>query len=126
MILTLEDWFIFSPRVDEMMKQHIYRMLAEAGIPSSILDDAPYTIASSHEFELAIQIVAKLDIFDVMNKKTAGEQRMWSLLPFIMSEFREHLKDVDRFLFVDDWKKLMPEMPDGATFESIRDGPREK
>jgi hypothetical protein len=69
MILTLEDWFIFSPRVDEMMKQHIYRMLAEAGIPSSILDDAPYTIASSHEFELAIQIVAKLDIFDVMNKK---------------------------------------------------------
>ena len=43
-----------------------------------------------------------------------------------MSEFREHLKDVDRFLFIDDWKKLMPEMPDGATFESIRDAPREK
>ena len=53
-ILTLEDWFILSPRVDEMLKNHVRKMLAAAAIQESVLDEMPYTIASSHEFELAI------------------------------------------------------------------------
>jgi hypothetical protein len=121
MILTLEDWFIFSPRVDAMLKQHIHQKLHRAGIPLSILDEMPCTIASSHEFELAIQVIAQLTISQVMGKKTANDQRMWSLLPFIMSDFKEQVRRAQRFLFAEDWEKLMPAMPDGTTFESIRD-----
>lgn len=120
MILTLEDWYIISPRVDEMLKGHLGRMLADAEIPETVLDEMPYTIASSHEFELAIQVIAKLDISVVMSGKTTGNERVWSLLPFIMSKFKEDVQAVERFLFVDDWERLMPEMPDGTTFESIR------
>ncbi len=119
-ILTLEDWFIFSPRVDEMLERHVRKMLAEAGIPDTVLNDMPYTIASSHEFELAIQIVAQLDISRVMGKKIADDQRKWSLMPFIMTEFKEQVRLAERFLFAEDWKKLMPKMPDGTTFDSIR------
>jgi hypothetical protein len=88
----------------------------------------PYTIASSHELELAIQVIAELTISQVMGKKTTNEQRMWSLLPFIMNEFKEQVRGAQRFLFAEDWEKLMPEMPDGTTFESIRNeqSPRER
>ena len=123
MILTLEDWFIFSPRVDEMLKKHIRQMLAEAKIPERVLDEMPYTVASAHEFELAIQVIAQLNIYQVMSKKTAGDQRMWSLLPFIMGEFKEQMISVNRYLFADDWERLIPQMPDGTTFDSIRRRP---
>jgi hypothetical protein len=120
MILTLEDWFIFSPRVNEMLNKHVHKMLADAAIQESVLDEMPYTIASSHEFELAIQVIAQLDISTVLSRKTAHEQRMWSLLPFIISQFETEAKRVEKFLFSEDWKKLMPEIPDGTTFDSIR------
>jgi hypothetical protein len=119
MVLTLEDWFIFSPRVDEMLKRHVRRLLLESNQSEQILDEMPYTIASAYEFELTIQIIAQLDIFSVMSKKTAIDQRIWSLLPFVTNDFKEQMKNVKRFLFVDDWAKLMPEMPDGTTFDSI-------
>jgi len=51
----------------------------------------------------------------------AGDKRVWSLSPFIMNEFKDTIREVELHLFADDWKKLMPEMPDGTTFESIRD-----
>lgn len=120
MVLTLEDWFIFSPRVNEMLQKHVSKFLAEAGISKEVLDEMPYTIASIHEFELAIQVIAQLNIFSVMCKKTTADQRMWSLLPFIQTEFKSEIVRANRVLFADEWKKLMPAMPDGTTFESIR------
>jgi hypothetical protein len=120
LVLTLEDWFIFSPRVTEMLNKHVRRKLAEAQIPENVLDEMPYTIASAHEFEIAIQIIAQLNIYPVMSKKTGGDQRMWSLLPFIMNEFKEQMRSVDRFLFAADWETLMPQMPDGTTFDQLR------
>jgi hypothetical protein len=121
MVLTLEDWFIFSPRVNEMLKKHVRHMLAETNMPEQILDEMPYTIASAHEFELAIQVIAQLGIFPVMSKKTAAGQRSLSLLPFIIGEFNEQMRSVNRYLFADDWATLMPKMPDGTTFDSLVD-----
>ncbi|MGB7097763.1 MAG: hypothetical protein WBD95_03225 [Xanthobacteraceae bacterium] len=92
MILTLEDWFFLSPRVDEMLERHLRQKLAEAEIPDSVFNDVPYTIASSHEFELAIQVVAQLDIYRVMSKKTANNQRTWPLSSFVMNEFEEQTR----------------------------------
>ena len=119
-ILTLEDWFIFSPQVDQMLMKHLARKLAEANIPNQILDEMPYTIASVHEFELGIQVVAQLGIFQVMNKKTSGDQRRWSFQPFLSSEFKEQMKNVNRYLFEDEWETLIPQMPDGTAFQDIR------
>ena len=119
-ILTLEDWFIFSPRVDQMLKKHLDRKLAETNIPNKILDEIPYTIASVNEFELGIQIVAQLGVFHVMNKKTSGDQRHWSFLPFVLSEFKEQMKNVNRYLFEDEWETLIPQMHDGTAFSDIR------
>jgi len=113
LVLTLEDWFILSPRVNEMLKQHVLRLLAEICIPEQVLDEMPYTIASAHEFEIAVQIIARRGISPVMSKKTEPDQRLWSLLPFITSEFNDEMRYVNWRLFADDWRKLLPRKPDG-------------
>jgi hypothetical protein len=41
LVLTLEDWFIFSPRVAEMLSKHVCRLLAEIGIPKKVLVEMP-------------------------------------------------------------------------------------
>jgi hypothetical protein len=51
-----------------------------------------------------------------MAKKTAPNQRMWSLSPFVRAEFKEQMKNVNWRLFAEDWAKLVPKAPDGSTF----------
>jgi hypothetical protein len=110
-ILTLEDWFIFSPRIDEILKSHISRLLTEAGIPHQVLAEMPFTVASAHEFEITSQIIAQVGISSVMSKKTTEEQRSWSLLPFIMSQFSNEMRGVNWGLFEDEWARLIPAKP---------------
>lgn len=109
MILTLEDWFIFSPRITEILKNHVVRLLGEHGIPDQVLSDMPYTIASVHEFEVAVQIVSQVGIHRLMGEKTSVEERNWSLLPLIRDRFSEEMKRVNWAIFEKDWKELLPE-----------------
>ena len=107
-ILTLEDWFIFSPRITEALKNHVVRLLGEDGIPERVLTDMPYTVASAHEFEVAIQIVSEVGIHRLMNEKTSSEERHWSLLPFIRERFANEMKTVNWTIFERDWNRLLP------------------
>jgi hypothetical protein len=107
MVLTLEDWFIFSPRITETLKNHVVRLLGKQGIPEQVLADMPYTIASAHEFEVAIQIVAQVGIHRLMGAKTSSEERHWSLLPFIRDRFADEMKTVNWTIFEKDWKLLL-------------------
>jgi hypothetical protein len=52
-VLTLEDWLIVSPQVDEALNMKVRQLLVEAQIPEQVLDEMPYTTASAHEFEIA-------------------------------------------------------------------------
>ncbi len=112
LVLTLEDWFIFSPRVAEMLRKHVCVLLANAGIPNTVLEEMPYTIASAHEFEITSQVIAQVGIFPVMSKKTAPERWRWSLLPLAKNEFREEMRNVNWRLFADDWARLWPDISD--------------
>jgi hypothetical protein len=111
-ILTLEDWFIFSPRIDEILSLHIRRLLTDAGIPQRVLAEMPFTVASAHEFEITIQIIAQAGIASVMAKKTAEDQRSWSLLPFVTDNFSNEMRGVNWRLFEAEWGQLIPARPD--------------
>jgi len=110
-VLTLEDWFILSPRVAGMLRERVRRLLAEAGISEKMLVEMPYTIASAHEFEITSQIIAQAGIFPVMAKKTAPEQQGFSLLPLAKSDFEEEMRHINWRLFADDWARMMPNIP---------------
>jgi hypothetical protein len=112
LVLTLEDWFIFSPRVAEKLRDNVCRLLAEAGIPEKVLVEMPYTIASAHEFEIVSQIMAQVGIFSVMAKKTSPEQQGLSLLPLARNDFSEEMRRINWRLFAQDWARMMPNVPD--------------
>ena len=108
LVLTIEDWFIFSPTINDMLAANIRRLLGEANISERVLEDMPYTIASAHEFEIANQIIAQVGIGPLWTAKLAKGQRGWSLLPSIRENFPEELSKVNWLLFADDWAKLTP------------------
>ena len=109
LVLTLEDWFIFSPRVVEILNNHVRRLLGQRGVPEQVLLDMPFTIASAHEFDAASQVIAQVGIAALMRKKTSIEQRSWSLLPFMRSHFPNEMKKVNWMIFEAQWNGLLPE-----------------
>ena len=111
-ILTLEDWFTFSPHVDEMLKKHIRQMLPKAKIPKRVLDEMPYTVASAHEFELAIQVIAQLNIYQSSAEDCWRPTNVVPLAVF-MGEFKEQMISVNQSLFANDWERLIPQCPMG-------------
>ena len=109
LVLTLEDWFILSPRVREILTRHVHDLLAKQRISERVLEEIPYTVASAHEFEVAAQIIGQAGICALMSAKTAPKHRSWSLLPFMQTEFWEQMRSVNWHLFPNDWDRLWPE-----------------
>jgi hypothetical protein len=111
LVLTLEDWFIFSPRITETLTKHVRGLLDDENIPGRVLEEMPYTVASVHEFEIVSQVVAQTGIAAVMGKKTTPDQGRWSLLPFVSNAFKEEMREVNWRLFAEDFAALMPDPP---------------
>ena len=109
LILTLEDWFIFSSRVAGILQDHVSRLIADTNISEAIVTEMPYTIGSAHEFEITSQLIAQLAIAPVMTKKTAPDRLGYSLFPFVRNDFPEQMQKVNERLFSDEWSKLMPD-----------------
>lgn len=107
LILTMEDWFIFSPQVDQMLNSEVKRLLCKDGLDLSLLDEMPFTIASAHEFEIGIQIIAEVGIAKVMAIKTRGEHRTWGLVAVLASAYSNEIKRVNWALFGDDLQRLV-------------------
>jgi hypothetical protein len=107
LILTMEDWFIFSPRIDELLNSEVTRLFSECGLDLSFLERMPFTIASAHEFEIAIQIIAEVGISKVMAAKAKGEHRTWGLAAFLGTTFADEIKRVNWAVFGDDLRRLV-------------------
>jgi hypothetical protein len=108
LILTLEDWYIFSPRVKLILDQEILNALAVENIDPKVLIEMPWQIASAHELEIASQLIAQVGVKAVMGGKKP-EQQGWSLLPVLQELFATEMRNVNYHLFSDDFLALVPE-----------------
>lgn len=95
MILTLEDWFIFSPRVHELLENKIRWLAAQEGLDENEVVKFPYTIASANEFEVACQVIAQVSIGPLMEKKLERDTSWWSLFPFLTHAYPNELRKVN-------------------------------
>jgi hypothetical protein len=109
LIVTLEDWYLFNPRLQEMLRSYVARFLFEAKINANVLAEMPYTIASARDFEAAAQIIATVGVFGLMSKKIAAEQRQMALFPFLQTMFTEELRSAQGVLFPEEVKRLVPD-----------------
>ena len=108
LIVMLEEWFMFGDKLLAYVDKSILRKMADAEIDPAIMEKYPYTICSTEDLELAIQIVAKTGIDTVMSKKLAGEYRLWSMYPFLRHAFADEMARVRGNLFPDDMSKIHP------------------
>lgn len=111
LVLTLENLFLFTPRVDELLRGYVRRRLDEANIAQDVLTKMPFTLASAEEFEAAIQLIARKGIAPLMSNKTNDEKEKWSLMPFLQTEYRDELAGLRWNLFEDEWSQLLPDPP---------------
>lgn len=108
LVLTLEDWFLFSPRVRERLDAYILRLLGQANIEPNFLEQMPFTIASVQELEIAAQVLAKVGITKVMSQKTSGDKNAWSLVLYVREAFPNEFQSVNVRLFGDDFLSRLP------------------
>jgi len=108
LVLTLEDWFLMSPSVRQRLDACVLRMLHESNITPDVLDQMPFTIASSQELEIVAQVIAQTDIGRVMSYKVQGDKKGWLLSPAIRDAFPDEMKRISVRLFGDDLLSLLP------------------
>ncbi|PPQ33707.1 hypothetical protein [Rhodopila globiformis] len=106
LILTLEDWFFISPRVNEMLTAHIGTLLAKADVPASIVESMPYIIASAQEFEIISQLISQIGINPILSRCIEPDRQSWALLPIVRGFFKDELKNADGFLFRAEFMQL--------------------
>jgi hypothetical protein len=94
-IVTLEDWFMLSPGVREMLDSEIVRLFELERLSPQLLKSSPYTLLSVHELEIVAQVIAQVGVEAVMARKVSTERHSWSFLPFLGQEFSAELKNVE-------------------------------
>jgi len=106
-ILTLEDWHIFSPSVQDSLREHVEALLTKQNIPVQLIEQMPYSLMSASEFEVVTQVIAQTNIAAVMTKKTSPERRSWGWLSFLLKDFEKSRQLVNPQLFPDEVNRLM-------------------
>ena len=122
LILTLEDWYIFSPRVKQVLDDQIMVEITALGIDPNVLITMPWQMGSAHELEIASQVISQVGVKAVLGAKS-HEQQGWSLLPALQERFPQEFAKVDYRLFGEDFLALVPEARPGARPPAIN-GPR--
>jgi hypothetical protein len=113
LVLTMEDWYILSPRVKQMLDDKVLAELGALRISEKVMTDMPWQLGSAHELEIASQLIAQVGVKSVMDAETP-EQRGWSLLPALRDRFSEEFAKINYHLFTDDFLALVPEAQPGA------------
>jgi hypothetical protein len=106
-ILLMEDWFIISPKVSEMLNASINRLLLAIGLPTDLPQRIPYVIASANDFEIACQVVAQTGIARVMSARPATQSGAWSLLGVVQTNFKSEMSRINWRLFESEWHRTM-------------------
>lgn len=113
LVITLEDWFLFSPPIVNRLNEKVMLGLIKASIDENVLETMPYTVASIDEFELVSQVIASVGIQHFFSKKTSITNRGIMLRPFTWTAFETEFKNANHQLFESDWHRLIPSMAKG-------------
>jgi hypothetical protein len=74
LVITLEAWYInLNPRIWKMLREKVIENFNKRKISVSLIDNFPYHIRSSEDFEKDIQLINSLGILGYFDKVTKNE-----------------------------------------------------
>ncbi|MDP2206097.1 MAG: integrase arm-type DNA-binding domain-containing protein [Alphaproteobacteria bacterium] len=108
-IVTLEDWQIFSPIMQEKICELVVEKMEFLGIPTDLVQVIPYLICSSEEFELfccAARFHSFQDILRPYMSETNYER--WLLRSYLFKNYKKEIEISFESWFEDDWSGIIP------------------
>lgn len=107
LIITLEDWHLFSTHLTDRLRISVTEGLAAKKIDPQIIERMPYSIASASDFETLLQVVAVKSITEIFALKTDETHRSWGWLGFLPTTFPEETTNAKVQLFEDEVQQLL-------------------
>ena len=97
LVVTLEEWYLISPRVQKMLDEAVEARMRTRGLDLGWLEAAPYSAVSVDDFESVSQLINSLGLIVCFEGKVRDpERRQWPL--------SNHLRD----LFSTEWNNTRP------------------
>ena len=95
-VVLLEDWYLFDPRLEASLDQQVIEKLRAAGIDPAAMTAAPYSVCTVGDFEILVQVIAMTSIAQVMQKKLTGESTKWNMKSFLQSDFANQVGRINK------------------------------
>lgn len=110
LIVTLENWYIFTPDVAGPLERHVRAGLVAVGMEENLVDRMPYTVGSIEELETGLRIMHQTGIQRFMAEKTDPEHRTWAMSGFAPSAFAAEATAAREYMFVDEWEAFQADL----------------
>lgn len=119
LVVTYENWYLFTPQVIEYLLESVRRRLDEAQLPREWTESMPFVVASSSEFEEAGQDIANFGIQRYCSALVAKEYRHFQLRDFAQTNFPDE-PIVRRRLLERTWEEIFPKMQEWSGMAQMK------
>lgn len=86
-VVTLEDWILFSPVTHQRLDERIRARLATGALDQLLPARIPYCVCCAHEIEELVFAWAESSVQAVMSEKHDGERDRWLLGAFLHNNY---------------------------------------
>lgn len=108
LVVTLEDWFLFSPLPQNLLKEAVISRMHKVGLDLALMESMPYAVASAREFERFSGIINEAGIQKFFMGKRAAEYPQWMWEEYARAKFPSAKRVNLHTLFRNDWLRIFP------------------
>lgn len=113
LVVTLEDWHLFSPIASEMLRTMVADRLGSAGLPASMLDEIPYYVCSIEELEQLISVLHRREFREVLDGLAEEKHRGWMVGTYLRNAYPE-ARGADRVNFYAGFEDIVDQVIQGS------------
>lgn len=97
MVVTLEDWNLFSPTATQALRDSVKRKLSEKRLNASMIESYPYVVVSVRELPDLMHVAADVGIDTILGEKSSENYSQYMVSPYLDETGRK--SDFGRKLF---------------------------
>lgn len=109
LVITLEDWFMFGPLPQSLLRTFVTERMTAAGLDLTWLESMPYAVASAREFERLTGIVKEVGIKLFFGGKNGAEYKQWMWEEYSREKFPDAKRTNLQVIFKQDWDRIIPD-----------------
>jgi len=108
LVVSIEDWFLFSPLLQQQLRDIVKAKLRSAGLCEALLANKPFTLVSARELEIGGEIIRSVGIDAFFRAKTSDQYLDYLLLEFARQVFPGVSGGSFKELFMAELRRILP------------------